>query len=606
MKFFVKKCVLFIVLSFLFFDTAFSQSSNEVREQGLITSSPFWRQALGGEVLSLPHVQAQSAVVALDGGNIKAYSTAGTPMWSYSARGRISPFITRSREGTSYLSRTNGVFITVNRAGRELWRRDLENPISSRVVIGWDGRLFIPTEKNIFCYTASGNRLWVRAFDTNPEDLNQKSVFSIAPKLDRNGGILFAIGNDVYRIDQFGNTSVWKSSYDLSEKRCSFIFTTDQQQIMALFSDGSMEILGVAEDWYLGAQSENQLSLLPSLPARPIAAAQQGNNIAAVLNDGRVTFFSIDERKIIWTGSSHIREMINNGGRPDLEAEMLYDERGIYVLSRNGATGFSHEGKRFWFTYLQNAAAIPAFGDDGVLYSGGRDWILYAYKLEDRILPGNVRVVPAASATVHASLDAYLTTAEVPQRSAFYGPLPEGSYGLGRPQFFNIIYPLNENEKKIQLDQITAGINAGQVGTNEPVWTSFLLRLCAGQEPIQTRITALNNLGKIGSHETIQWLVNIYRNSNEPSISSAAINAIGSIGVDPDGAALQAFTFSLTQNHIRDEQVLTAIASATGALCRFSGPPLSEMGVRILNMLSSSNRQPSVRRQAARELASLR
>ncbi|MCL2251424.1 MAG: PQQ-binding-like beta-propeller repeat protein [Treponema sp.] len=582
MKFFEKKCVLFFIFYSLFFVPAFSQSNDNIREQGLITSDPFWRQALGGEVLSLPHVQAQSAVVALDGGNIKAYSTAGTPMWNYSARGRISPFITRSREGTSYLSRTNGIFIAVNRAGRELWRRDLESPISARVVIGWDGRLFIPTEKQIFCYTASGNRLWSRTFESNltAANLNQSSVFSIAPKLDRSGGILFAIGNDVYRIDQFGNTTMWKSSYEISDKRCSFIFLTNLQQILAIFSDGSMEILGVGEDWYLGAQSENHVSLLPMLPARPIAAdTDKENNIAAVLNDGRLIFLSIDEKKILWTGNSHIREMINNGGRPDMEAEVLFDARGIYVLSRNGATSFSHEGRRFWFSYLQNAAAIPAFGDDGVLYSGGRDWILYAYKMEDRVLP---------------------------QRNALYGPLPDGTYGLGRPGIDNNIYPLNEYEKKSQLEIIRTAVNSGQIGSNEPVWTSFLLRMCAGQEPIQSRITALNLLGKIGSYETIQWLINVYRNSNEPLISSAAINAIGSIGVDPEGVSLQAFSFSISQDHVKNEHVLTAIASATGALCRFSGPPLSEMGVRILNMLSAVNQQPSVRRQAARELASLR
>jgi len=579
MEFFVKKFLLFIILFSLLFVTAFSQNANEVREQGFITSDPFWRQALGGEVLSLPHVQAQSAVVALDGGNIKAYSTAGTPMWNYSARGKISPYITRSREGTSYLSRTNGIFIAVNRSGRELWRRDLENSISAKVIIGWDGRLFIPTNNKIFCYTASGNRLWTHTFDSNPVDINQASVFSIAPKLDKSGGILFAIGNDIYCIDQFGNITVWKSVYDPSNKRCSFIFSTDQKQIISFYSDGSIEIQGVTEEWYIGAQSEEHISLLPSLPARPIAAAQQGNNIAAVLNDGRVTFFSIDEKKILWTSNSHIREMINRGERPDMEAEIIFDTRGIYVLSKNGATGFSIEGRRFWFSFLQNAAAIPAFGDDGVLYSGGKDWILYAYKMEDRILP---------------------------QRNALYGPLPEGSYGLGRPQNFNIIYPLNELEKISLLNQITAAINAGQIGSNEPVWTSFLLRICAEKEPLQSRITALKNLGKIGSRETIPWLINVYRNSNEPSISSAAINAIGSIGVDPEGYALQAFAFSLAQDYIKDEQVLTAIASTVGALCRFSGPPLSEMGIRILNLLSATNQPPSVRRQAARELSSLR
>jgi len=557
---FIGKFILFTLVS----APLFAQSNT--REQGLVTSDPFWRQALGGAVLSLPSVQAQSAVVALDGGNIRAYSTAGNPMWNYSARGRISPYITRSREGTSYLSRNNGILIAVNRAGRELWRRELGGPLCARVVTGWDGRLYVPTEGKLYCYTASGTLLWTRALE---------SPISIAPKLDRGGGIILALNREVYRIDPFGNASIWEV-----HSTPIVLLSVEQNQVLAIYKDGTMEVLGASQDWYFSAQSEVHSIILPRLPAEPLAAVSSGNNIAFTLIDGRVSFLSMDARRIIWTGDSHMREMNNSRGRPDPEVEMIFDERGIYVLNKNGATGFSHDGKRLWFKYLQNAAAVPAFGNDGVLYSGGRDWILYAYKVEDRVLP---------------------------EKSTIYGPVPEGSYGMGRPQtFVTLGIPLTEEEKKARLEQIGAAINNGLIGANEPAWTSFLLNISAGQEPIQFRIAALNLLGKIGSQETVPWLVNIFRRDNEPLVRAAAINAIGDIGVDPQGVAIQTFLYSLLQNNIRDDQILTAIASATGALCRFSGPPLSETGIRILNMLSAANQPPLARRQASRELSSLR
>jgi len=560
MNSFLKKCVFFLIAV----APVFSQSSERV--QGLVTSDPFWRQALGGAVLSLPHVQVQSAVVALDGGNIRAYSTAGTPMWNYSARGKISPFVTRSREGTSYFSRLNGTLIAVNRAGRELWRRDIGDPLCAKIITGWDGRLFVPTDKKISCYTASGNLLWSRVFE---------SPFSIAPKLEHGGGIILALeNNEVYRIDAFGNAYVW-TLYN----KPAILLSIERQQIMALYTDGTMEMLGSPEEWYLSAQAQSNLSQFPRLPAGPAAAASRGNNIAAVLNDGRIVLVSVNEKTILWTGDSHIKEMINGGRRPEPEAEMLFDERGIYVLSKNGATGFSHEGARLWFTFVQNAAAIPAFGDDGVLYSGGRDWILYAYKIEDRVLP---------------------------TRNAVYGPLPEGSYGTGQPHSIyveELIY--GEYELKDRLDQISAAINSGRIGNNELAWTTFLLTLCAGQENIVYRLAALDLLGKIGSQETIPWLVNIFRRDQEPVVRTAAIKAIGEIGVDPQGIAIQTFLFTVI-NGIKDEMVLSAIASATGALCRFSGPPLSESGAQILNLLAASNQSSIVRRQANRELSSLR
>jgi len=563
MSVFIRRIAFFSVLFSLFFAAFPVFSQTEVREQGLITVEPFWRQALGGEILSLPHVQAQSAVVALDGGNIKAYSMSGTPMWNYSARGKISSFVTRSPEGTSYISRLNGTLIAVNRIGRELWRRNIENPFCAKPVIGWDGRLFVPVENKILCFTASGNLLWSKTYE---------SSIIIPPRLDRNGGILFSLEREAYRIDPFGNTQTWPFSVPPA-----FIFLNDQQQVMALFTNGKIELLGANQDWFIGAQSNVHPDLLPMLPATPLAAAERRNSIAAVMRDGRVSLVSLSEGKILWTGISHIRE--NRAGSQDTEAEVLFDERGIYVLSRSGATCFSPEGRRFWFTYLHNTAAIPAFGDDGVLYSGGKDWILYAYKMEDRIL----------------------------QQKVLYGNSPDGSYGLGRPQFAYVPnVPLYENELRNQLDKIASAVSMGDVGANEPAWTTFLLNLSVSQDKMIYRIAAINLLGKLGSRDTISWLISIFNRSAEPSIKVAAVNAIGEIGVDPEGNALQTFIFSIIQGGLKDEQILTAIASATGALCRFSGPPLGEMGIRILSLLAANSQPPLVRRQAERELASLR
>ncbi|MCL2214153.1 MAG: PQQ-binding-like beta-propeller repeat protein [Treponema sp.] len=570
MRFIQLKCVFLLFAAI----PVFSQNSQEQ-----LSLEPYWRQALGGEVLSLPSYQAQSAVVALDGGNIRAYSTSGTPMWSFFSGGRISPYITRSREGTSYFARTNGTLFAINRAGRELWRRSLGGPLSAKVITGWDSRLFVPVNGKIYCYTASGNLLWTKSAE---------SQFSVAPKLDREGGIIYALdNNEVFRLDHFGNANVWKLNNTpavlLSMESADSGNTTAgtlKQKIIVIYTDGSMEILGYDEDWFLSEKIDVHSAVLPRLPSAPLAAACMGNNIAVTMSDGRVALISLDEKRVIWTGDTHIRELMNNRVSIESDAEMIFDERGIYIMSKNGATGFIHDGRRLWFMSLQNTAAIPAFGNDGVLYSGGKDWILYAYKIEDRILP---------------------------ERNDIYGPVPEGTYGMGRPRIINKFdIPLTEQETRARLNQISIGINTGRIGDNEPEWTSFLLTISAGQHPLQIRLEAMNLIGMIGSHETIPWLINIFTNDREPVIKAAAANAIGCIGVDPKGIAIQAFFFSIINSSIRDDQVLTAIATATGALCRFSGPPLSETGIKILLMISERH-QPSVaRRQAERELATLR
>jgi outer membrane protein assembly factor BamB len=378
----------------------------------------------------------------------------------------------------------------------------------------------------------------------------------------------------VYKIDPFGNSDIL-----IASGTPAVLLSIEQQQVMAMYSDGSMEILGRSENWFLTAQSEVHSVLLPKLSAGPIAAVSRGNNVAAILNNGRVALFSVTESRILWESDSHVREISRTTGRTETEAEILFDERGIYILSRNGASGFSHDGQRLWFTLLQNAAAIPAFGDDGVLYSGGKDWILYTYKIEEGLLS---------------------------QSNNLYGPSPEGSYGTGNPQSSYIPdFPLFDYEVKNKLERINIEVKAGRIGNNELEWTTFLMILSSGKESLQTRIKAIQLLGQIGSWETIPWLANIFRKENEPSLKAAAAAAIGAIGVDPQGIALQTFIYSIAGGNIKNEQVLIAITSATGDLCRFSGPPLSETGIRILNMISESSPSSSVRRNANKEIASL-
>ena len=556
---------MFLKMSIILFLTGISVfAQTGEREQGLVSIEPYWRHALGGAVLSLPSVQAQSAVVALDGGNIRAYSTLGTPMWNYSARGRISPYVSRSREGTSYFSRTNGTLIALNRSGRELWRRDLGSALTAPVVTGWDGRLFAPTEKRISCFTASGTLLW---------EINFDKPFSIPPKLDRNGGIIVAVSssaagnstvgnNEAYRISQFGKIDKLEIAGNIAA-----LLSLDRERIAVLYTDGTIQI--------------NNNEIPAKFHSAPVAAANRGNNIAAVFRDGTVSLMSLDEGKILWNGESHIRELSKSGARIEEGAEALFDDRGIYILSKNGATGFSHNGQRLWYIFLQNTAAIPAFADDGVLYSGGRDWILYAYKIEDRTYSA---------------------------RGNIYAPAPEGVYGTGYPKaVYSGMYPIIEQELIYRLEQISSGIETGRVSVNEEALTSLLMMIAESQSHIIYRLAALNLIGKIGSQETIPWLTDFFRREIDTTVRSAAINAIGAIGVDPEGQAIQAFLFFIINAaETRDEQVLIAITRATGALCRFSGPPLSESGIRILNLLSASRYPQSVRRHAQIELNSLR
>jgi outer membrane protein assembly factor BamB len=173
----------------------------------------------------------------------------------------------------------------------------------------------------------------------------------------------------------------------------------------------------------------------------------------------------------------------------------------------------------------------------------------------------------------------------------------------------------SDDQTQKQLTDMRREILAGRVGENEPQWLAYLMGIAGGtlrqgvilfahpKAQLSHRILALQLLARIGSIETVPWLVHLFRLEDEPLIKIAAAQAIGGIGVDPNGIAIQEFLAVANGTRpVLDERVLVSVAEATGALCRFSGPPLSDTGSRILILLSNISRPPSVQRQALREL----
>ncbi|MDR2740896.1 MAG: PQQ-binding-like beta-propeller repeat protein [Treponema sp.] len=544
------------------------------------TSPYVWRQAPGGAVLGPPVAQEESVTVVCDGGNLISYSGRGDLLWKYNARGRLAPYVSRSPEGTCYICRTNGVLIAVNRAGRELWRKNVGTAISSPVLVGRDGRIFVFTSQRVRCFTASGYPLWSR-YLTHPA--------ALPPRLDRAGGILLVLEDqELVEISPFGRIVTrplaampaavvpldpfpQERGEPVSEGKPALIFTRD----------------GAAAVSRWGAPAIS----LPSPGGVPLAAEGRGDKAAATLSNGALALLSLPGGETLWSGETHIA-----AGEDAGEVRILYDERGIYILSRSGATGFTEDGRRLWIIRIEGASSAPAFSDDGFLYSGGKDWILYAYRPEERIRR---------------------------LRRSFYGSFPEDSYGTAnpRPSFRaeGYIINLDDGEIKARLSHIDRLIRAGTVGADEREFTAYLMELADSLGAYPSRETllhppvrpdyraeALMLLGFLGSRETIPFLADLYIRDREGAIKAAAAEAIGRIGVDPEGHALRAFSaLAFPPSSYQNETVLAATAAAAGALCRFSGPPLSEMGIRLLVALGQDGRPLSVQRRALTELASL-
>jgi outer membrane protein assembly factor BamB len=558
---------------------------------------------MDGTMLGPPLIEAGLITVVSDGGTLRSYSTLGNHLWTFSAYGRLSPYLGRSPDGTTYICRNTGVFIAIIRAGRELWRRKLEEPLAAPVISGWDGRMFLFTAKHIYCFNAAGYPLWTK---------NLESPIGFGPVMDSGGGFTMLLENGtVLEGNAFGETavrelppeSIFGGEDESGPSRraggpsrnpspvLKMALPLEGRTLLLLYSEGSAVLLPDSREAAPGAAGA---AILPNTGEAPVAGVSRGNRAAVMLANGRLVFISGESGRgrgpgILWSAETH------TGAAGSAEARLVYHERGIYVLSKTGITGFSESGEKILSFNLRNISALPALGEDETLYAGGNDWILYAFRPEGGGRPA--------------------------QGSA--GARARKSYGTADPRLPALEqypYVFDEAEISRDLKEISRRARAGATGEQERLATAYLMEIATnlrrntlprtpGTAPLALyyRVEALRLLGCIGSRETVPFLAQICSADPEPAVRAAAASAIGRIGVDPEGAALRAFTGLIyPPGHTQDDRTLLAVASAIGALCRFSGPPLSDTGARLLVALQSDQRSLAVQRRARRELSAIR
>jgi outer membrane protein assembly factor BamB len=414
-----------------------------------------------------------------------------------------------------------------------------------------------------------------------------------APILDHEGGIVTVLENrDFLRVDQFGGME--RIGLDRVPAIVVPLKSEGRNSFILLYSNGETE--GINLDLAARAGSKLTRFRRPSLPAAPAAAAGREDQIVVTLRDGRVLCCSGNGGQVLWSGDSHETAAEKGPGNvASQEAVMVFDERGVFVLSLRGATGFAANGRRRWLFHTRDLSAIPALSDEGLLYACGKDQRLHTYKVENK-----ERNIPRS----------------------MYGPDPEGTYGLGNPPpspWAEFPHRFTEGELTAMYAAIDSATKSGQVGENETAYVAYLMEMTGGilntphyspvRPPIQItrRIELIRLLARMGSRETIPFLANLFYRDPEPSIKAACAEAIGRIGVDPKGDAIRAYSVFLSpDNANRDPMTLIAASASAAALARFSGPPLALAGIRLLMAFGHMDFPPVVKRQAQQELDALR
>ena len=321
-----------------------------------VSAAPLWETGIDGIVRGKPHTQASSVVLVKDNGSVSSYFMSGTPLWNFDARGTAVQYIARSYEAATYVCGTDGVFRTINRVGRELWFLNLGKPISHSPVVGWDGRVFIPVDSIVTCRTASGHSLWT-------VDLGSPIAFD--PILDSTGSFATVLQNmDFVKLNQFS----YEERIRLTRLPVMIVSLNeeDRQSYVLMYQSGEMEKIYFDDKAPAGSKLTKEN--FRSLPASPAASAGKNDQFAVTLRDGRILCLDASGN-ILWTKNTHEASAERGSGNIAVgQADIIFDERGVYAVTTRGVSAFSGEGRRrFVFRLSVECSGIPAFSDEGIL-----------------------------------------------------------------------------------------------------------------------------------------------------------------------------------------------------------------------------------------------
>ncbi|MDR3302133.1 MAG: PQQ-binding-like beta-propeller repeat protein [Spirochaetaceae bacterium] len=518
---------------------------------------------MGGAALSVPLAQLQSVIVLCEGNTIKAFSNSGRLLWEYKSRRKLSPYISLSRTGISYICGVNGDFVALNRAGKMLWTIKLPEPIVSAPLSGWDNRIFLFLKNTIQCYTSTGSLLWKKKLD---------SFIAIAPLLDQEGGFITVLDNaTLMKVNAFGKSS------EIKLKEIPFsVLSLSLKKTLVVHHNGMLELY---------QYDNNGIRItggnIKALQSAPLASASSENLAAFQLGNQQLVLWSQETEEVLWQTNSS--PGVGAPGKQAQKISIQFDENNgkIYVLSISGAAGFSKKGVELMRMRLEGAVTSPALDEEGFLYSSGRDWILYTYHAEER------------------EQEVY-RPAELP---------PLGTYGLEKKlseQGFSVLKILQGSNYKILLDEINADIIKGTIGESEPFWVRTLIGIADDSRAmLHQRLEAIHLLGVIGSPEIVPVLISLLNEDKEEAIRAGIVTSLGRIGANPGGQTLAALSHIVYENRTSyNDLLLFSTVGAIGNLCRFSGPPSSGQGIELLSMLASQA-SVLVSRRARQELEML-
>ncbi|HUX39454.1 MAG TPA: HEAT repeat domain-containing protein [Rectinemataceae bacterium] len=437
----------------------------------------------------------------------------------------------------------------ITATGNLAWRLPLgdwldPSQMPDLVAFGPDGRYLLGSGRSLLCLAPSGRRLWRYSLPTPP---------SCPAILDASGNFLIGLSDGrLLFLSPYGEK---KALFPAGEGSAVSVLGRFGADIIVGHEDGRLVLLkGSGSELSLATMAAAPRALASTLSARPAAGI-----LAAIDAKGNLEVFDGRGRRL-WGVSTAIAE-----------ASVLMSTGRIVVTGLGRATSYSNSGLLLRSAGISHAIAPALLTPGGLLFSAGEDWVLAAYRYEGPLDAAVATRPPACPSDPSALRELGLFDPSAADEDRQLALVLDIEKSLDSATIGG-----SEAGDRAILEAIAAGSlsTAGQSASRQK------FRLFA-----RPRVEACRVLGEIGSPAALGALADIAVSGEDSAVRAAALEAIGAIGVDPDGLAAPALALGGWGGHL-DDEVAWALVDAIESQALGSGASPSIAVVRSLMALS--------------------
>lgn len=545
---------------------------------GSIDESPSWRLALGGKIDSYA-AQGPGGdvyIVADDRALHSLNPLNGESKWIYRPGGRLRDLLIVAPDGTIYVQNDRQELFAVTPGGTGRWKLKMGAEPSSLPAAAPDGRIILPLAGGrIVCTSRHGVILW---------NVDEVAEASAAPVVSSDGLAWIPLSDGrIIALNQWGEPIASGSM----PGAVSILTLDNSGRVWAGGFDGRVTVLPV-----LTADTEGSVTdiLYPDFEIRP-----GSSRVSSILTDpesgGQV--FLADGSTVIYDSSGNELErgrIAVSGGAPSASADGT-----VFAPASDGSIRIVYPDGSFGELRGASVLAEPLLTAEGMLISGGGDWILYAWNAGE---PGpgwrQFRGGPLRNGTF-PSLPVYTDRREARRDPGFF--------------FRERIAVSDDLAERMALIKELESYPDDHAMRRELPWVDLILEdlVSVGtirsvnlqDEPLMSqptvRASAYLLMARGEDFRSRELILECLRNEYDPVALAAGFRALGLIGSDWDGASMRTMARGYQRLMPADEHLTLETARALADLVRYNGDLSDTAGFSLMDNLLRSGMSASAR-----------